>query len=55
MVTATIRGQLPMMKLHENANELFRSADTLLFGRKTYQFMESGSLDDKIIERNIPG
>src|SRR5262245_10294728 len=29
-------------ELHENANELFRSADTVLFGRKTYQLMESG-------------
>jgi len=28
-------------ELHENANELFRSADTILFGRVTYQLMES--------------
>lgn len=26
--------------LHENVNELFRTADLLLFGRKTYQLME---------------
>lgn len=29
-------------ELHENANELLRSADTILFGRITYQLMESG-------------
>jgi dihydrofolate reductase len=29
-------------ELHENANELFRNADTVLFGRKTYQLMEDG-------------
>jgi len=29
-------------ELHENANELLRSADTLLFGRVTYQLMEKG-------------
>ena len=28
-------------ELHENANELFRSADTVVFGRVTYQLMES--------------
>ena len=29
-------------ELHQNANELLRSADTVLFGRVTYQLMESG-------------
>src|SRR4030095_15149492 len=29
-------------ELHENDNELFRNADTVLFGRKTYQLMEGG-------------
>lgn len=29
-------------ELHENANELFRNADTVIFGRVTYQLMESG-------------
>ena len=29
-------------ELHENANELLISADTILFGRITYQLMESG-------------
>ena len=29
-------------ELHKNANELLRNADTLLFGRVTYQLMESG-------------
>lgn len=29
-------------ELHQNANELLRSADTILFGRVTYQLMESG-------------
>ncbi|HEY8780412.1 MAG TPA: hypothetical protein VIM16_02255 [Mucilaginibacter sp.] len=29
-------------ELHQNANELLRSADTILFGRITYQLMESG-------------
>ena len=28
--------------LHENANELFKNADTLLFGRVTYELMEQG-------------
>lgn len=28
-------------ELHEEVNGLFRSADTILFGRKTYQLMES--------------
>ena len=28
-------------ELHQNFNELFRGADTLLFGRVTYQLMES--------------
>jgi len=28
-------------ELHQNANELLRSADTILFGRVTYQLMES--------------
>ena len=29
-------------ELHQNANELLSNADTLLFGRVTYQLMESG-------------
>ncbi len=29
-------------ELHQNANELIKSADTVLFGRITYQLMESG-------------
>jgi dihydrofolate reductase len=29
-------------ELHQNANELLRNADTILFGRVTYQLMESG-------------
>jgi dihydrofolate reductase len=29
-------------ELHQNANELLRNADILLFGRVTYQLMESG-------------
>ena len=29
-------------ELHQQANELLKSADTLLFGRITYQLMESG-------------
>jgi dihydrofolate reductase len=29
-------------ELHENANELLRRVDTILFGRVTYQLMESG-------------
>ena len=29
-------------ELHENVNELFREIDTILFGRITYQLMESG-------------
>jgi dihydrofolate reductase len=29
-------------ELHQNVNELLRNADTLLFGRVTYQLMESG-------------
>ena len=28
-------------ELHEHYNELLRNEDTLLFGRITYQFMES--------------
>ena len=28
-------------ELHENANELLRNADTLIFGRVTYQLMEN--------------
>ena len=28
-------------ELHEDANELFRGADTLIFGRKTFELMES--------------
>lgn len=28
-------------ELHENFNELFHSADTIIFGRKTYELMES--------------
>ena len=36
--TAVIAGD----ELHENANELFKGADILLFGRKTYQLMENG-------------
>ncbi len=28
-------------ELHQNANELLRSVDTVLFGRVTYQLMES--------------
>jgi dihydrofolate reductase len=54
-------------ELHQNANELLRSADTVLFGRVTYQLMESGwppivknptgiqSLDEfAILIENIP-
>jgi dihydrofolate reductase len=29
-------------ELHQNANDLLRSADTILFGRITYQLMENG-------------
>jgi dihydrofolate reductase len=29
-------------ELHQNANELLRGVDTVLFGRVTYQLMESG-------------
>jgi dihydrofolate reductase len=29
-------------ELHQNANELLRNADTILFGRITYQLMEEG-------------
>ena len=29
-------------ELHQNANRLLRNADTMLFGRVTYQLMESG-------------
>jgi dihydrofolate reductase len=29
-------------ELHENANELLRNADTLIFGRVTFQLMERG-------------
>src|SRR5438046_3783457 len=29
-------------ELHQNANELLRNADTILFGRVTYQLMENG-------------
>lgn len=29
-------------ELHQNANELLKSTDTVLFGRVTYQLMESG-------------
>src|ERR1035437_2504715 len=29
-------------ELHQNANELFRSADTVIFGRVTYELMEDG-------------
>lgn len=29
-------------ELHRNANELFKQADTVIFGRVTYQLMENG-------------
>ncbi|WP_276502062.1 hypothetical protein [Terrimonas pollutisoli] len=29
------------VELHENANELLKNTDTILFGRVTYQLMES--------------